>query len=247
MEALDFRHLIGVILDRFAHKLRELVGKRSRLIVLRVPFLDLWFRPFFPIEWIMLLGLWEPYVTGILKLRPGDLFIDVGAYVGYYSRWAASTVGRRGIVISIEPHPVNWSILVRNVFKFPQVRVFRAAAGERNGFTTLTLGEDPAGAVSHEAHDQYVRIRTVSIDNLSHSFPWKSRGHVYMKIDVEGSELRVIRGSSKFIRRYSPIIVMEVQRENLTRVRKLLPNYSLRMLSRKYYVAVVLHAKRGTS
>lgn len=52
-------------------------------------------------------GIWEPSLSGWLArtLRPGDVFVDVGANIGYYSLLAARLVGHLGSVVAIEASP----------------------------------------------------------------------------------------------------------------------------------------------
>lgn len=64
---------------------------------------------------------YEPYMKDVVKLKLGDVFVDVGAHVGKYSFYAASQVGESGLVIAIEPDSGNVENLemgIRlNVFK----------------------------------------------------------------------------------------------------------------------------------
>ena len=50
-------------------------------------------------ERIYLFGVWEPVITRFVKsrLKPGDLFVDIGANVGYYSLLAAKLVRPGGM------------------------------------------------------------------------------------------------------------------------------------------------------
>ena len=52
-------------------------------------------------------GIWEPYETTLVlaALQPGDVFVDVGANIGYYPVIAAGRVGRDGAVFAFEPDP----------------------------------------------------------------------------------------------------------------------------------------------
>lgn len=64
-------------------------------------------------RYLYLFGVWEPHMTRWLqrRLKPGDVFVDVGANIGYYSILASRLVGARGKVVAIEascglpPHP----------------------------------------------------------------------------------------------------------------------------------------------
>jgi predicted methyltransferase len=61
----------------------------------------------------MALGHWELPIKEIVKATvvPGDIFIDVGAHIGYYSQLGAKLVRETGIVICVEPDPFNIPIL----------------------------------------------------------------------------------------------------------------------------------------
>ena len=57
-----------------------------------------------------------PYETSLLLrfLPPGDVFVDVGANIGYFSVLAASVVGEQGAVFGFEPDPNNYRLLCAN-------------------------------------------------------------------------------------------------------------------------------------
>src|ERR1700722_361196 len=67
--------------------------------------------------WLVLDGLWESHATGWLQqaLGPGQVFVDVGANVGYFTLLAGSLVGPTGTVVAVEAHPRLAELLRRNV------------------------------------------------------------------------------------------------------------------------------------
>lgn len=86
-------------------------------------------------------GLWEPYETSLLLeiLSPGDVFVDVGANIGYFCVVAANLVGSAGQVIAFEPDPANYSLLKASI--------------ELNGFEERTLAFE-AGLSNAESDGQ---------------------------------------------------------------------------------------------
>src|SRR5262245_14168879 len=75
--------------------------------------------PFSEIQGMSLLleGCWEAELTERIKvhLSPGDVFLDIGANMGYYSLIAAEAVGVDGLVIAVEPSLLNLSRLLSNL------------------------------------------------------------------------------------------------------------------------------------
>src|SRR5262245_36111858 len=63
------------------------------------------------------LGTYEMDLQRLIvsSLKPGDVFYDVGANVGFFSLLAASLVGSRGTVIAFEPLPRNIALLQQNL------------------------------------------------------------------------------------------------------------------------------------
>ena len=62
-------------------------------------------------------GIFEPLATALLPLLvgDGDMVIDVGANIGYYTLLCARLVGKRGLVYAFEPEPQAFALLEQNV------------------------------------------------------------------------------------------------------------------------------------
>src|SRR6187402_230919 len=86
---------------------------------------------------VVYFGVYEFAVSALLRafLAPGDVFVDVGANIGYDTVLAASLVGERGLVLSFEPSPRIRSRLERNVTlnRLTQVRVHAEAVTSAAG------------------------------------------------------------------------------------------------------------------
>jgi len=117
-------------------------------------------------------------------LRPGSLFIDVGANVGAYTIWAAECGAE---VIALEPAADTFELLLENIaVNGYRVRAIQAAAGARCGTARFTAGRD---AGNHLDPDGPAEARLVTIDSLI-----GGRHVAGMKVDVEGFEIDVLRG-----------------------------------------------------
>jgi FkbM family methyltransferase len=118
---------------------------RSRFVA-RLPFRRFSFRPLFLQDLYMALGMWEPYVRQVLRsvLKPGSVFVDVGAHIGYYTTLAAGIVGPDGLVLAVEPDERNIKLLRRNCADFENVVIRQAALGVQVRVRLSELRAEPA-------------------------------------------------------------------------------------------------------
>ena len=120
-------------------------------------------------------------------LRPGDLFVDIGANVGSYAIWAAEQGAE---VIAIEPADDTFALLLENIALngYP-IEPIQAAAGATAGVAGFTSGRD---CVNHLDPQGGAEARVVTIDSVI-----GSRTAAGIKVDVEGFEIEVLRGCSR--------------------------------------------------
>jgi FkbM family methyltransferase len=119
-------------------------------------------------------------------VRPGDVFVDVGANVGSYTIWAAELGAE---VIALEPAADTFALLTENVaLNGYQVRAIRAAAGAYGGTARFTAGQDAGNRLDASGP---VETPLVTIDSII-----RDRVVVGLKVDVEGFEIEVLRGCS---------------------------------------------------
>jgi FkbM family methyltransferase len=153
---------------------------------------------------IYLFGVWEPGITRFVKnrLRPGDVFIDVGANVGYYTLLAAKQVGPRGTVVSIEASPSIGRVLRDNVAlnAFANVELIEHAVADRRKTLQVFVGpQDNLGATTTVAatgmmagYRPEARVEAFPLPELVSSD--RLRSARLIKIDVEGAEVHVFDG-----------------------------------------------------
>ena len=156
-------------------------------------------------------------------VREGATVVDVGASWGLFTYHFAHRVGRRGQVYSYEPHPANTAVLQKLSKERPHVH-FRPVAvsnvagrGEmqvprrRNRLVTaqssLAHGFDGLGGVEVER----VAVTTVRLDD--EIVPEVQVD--FVKIDVEGHEMSVLRGGASMFRRCLPPLLIEIEQRHL--------------------------------
>jgi len=152
------------------------------------------------IQRLVYLGVYEREETNqVLRyLRPGMTFVDVGANIGYYTLMAASRVGPRGRVISVEPSPYAVERLEKAVRDngLTQVTVVRGGLGDRESEVRLFIPE-PGNHTPTMLGDDGAPAQMVSVKTLDACLAEWGLGAIdLLKIDVEGFEPRVFEGAA---------------------------------------------------
>lgn len=163
---------------------------------------------------IFLTGEFEPATTAVARklLKPGDIVVDVGANIGYYSLLFCSCVGKAGHVYSFEPVPKLASALCNNVElnRFEQITLSDLALSDHDGEARFYVGPDDNSGLSslrppRESSDT-LDVRLARFDG----FFTQDKKISLIKIDVEGAELAVLRGMQDYLRSHRPYILLEV-------------------------------------
>jgi FkbM family methyltransferase len=174
----------------------------------------------------ILRGQYEPdeirFVRGLLK--PGDVAVDVGAHIGFFTIQMAAAVGPAGAVFAFEPFDQNADLLERSVAEngFDDRIVFRrAAVGEHGGTATLTFPVETlntGGAyLLRSGTDPLAGNRTRDVPLVALDEAGLRRPVRLIKMDVEGAEPQVVRGAARTLREDRPIILSELHPTQLER------------------------------
>lgn len=160
----------------------------------------------------------EPIVQRLLagKLRPGMIFYDLGANIGFFSLMAARIVGETGRVFSFEPDAVVAERLRRNVARnaFSNVTVIEAGLWSQSGtlnFIAAASSSPDRGTGQFVSGDDRggTATRCISLDDFVREAPAPDA----IKIDVEGAEVEVLTGGAEVLQTKRPWILCEVHSE----------------------------------
>lgn len=165
---------------------------------------------------------WEAEVEPIkCFIRPGDSVIDLGANIGWYTAVLSRLVGERGKVYAVEPIPGTFALLMSTIKKLrlTNVTLFNCAVSDRNGFAVMEVpkheygGENyymaqiVSGKSSESSLDKF-EVPLRSLDSLL--LGQLSEGVTFVKCDVEGHELAVLKGATQFFEKVKPAMMIEV-------------------------------------
>jgi FkbM family methyltransferase len=151
---------------------------------------------------------YEPETSRAIRrlLRTGDVFLDIGAHVGYFSTLAGHIVGNTGQVVAFEPHPEAVATLraatVVNGLS-GAIEIVEAAAGNAAGTVRFFLSVDPvlstidparSPARDHFTFDRSIEVRQLTVDAWLADRKDLTPRIRAIKIDVEGTEADVVEG-----------------------------------------------------
>lgn len=162
-------------------------------------------------------GEYEPPIQRELSLhlQPGSVFYDVGAHIGIVSMFGAQLVGANGMVFAFEADADNSRRIEEHLNRnsLHQIRVVPYAvwsSGGRKRFERASAQSSRnQGAVTLDptaAGDNFVEVPAVALDGFIKENPLPN----LIKIDVEGGEADVLRGSEEVFLRAKPVLICEV-------------------------------------
>jgi FkbM family methyltransferase len=136
------------------------------------------------------------------SIRPGDIVLDIGAHIGYYTLLAARAAGADGRVFAFEPERQNYGLLTRNVANngYTNVSAINQAVMATSGAQTLFVSEDNAGDHHLYAGSDDRSSYEVAATSIDDFFAERSKTVNVIKIDVQGTEPFVLRGMTETLK-----------------------------------------------
>lgn len=156
-------------------------------------------------QYVYFFGVWEPHLTHWMmgRLRDGDVFVDVGANVGYFTLLASRLVGPSGRVVAIEASSSIMKDLHQNLALNPtdNVRAVCAAVSESAGVAPFYVGPSSHIGLSGMLDGPELELEgMVPTESLCHLLTDDEiRRARLIKIDIEGAELLAIRGMQSML------------------------------------------------
>ena len=142
-------------------------------------------------------------------LKPGDTILDVGANLGYYVLLESEAIGPKGRILAVEPSPENVQILKKNIELNgigSQVQVVEGGISDENGTAEIQISKWSnlhSFTVAHEFVSSKVErgleVNTYRLDDLIEEKGIKAGEVNMIRMDVEGHEVKVMKGMSKIL------------------------------------------------
>jgi FkbM family methyltransferase len=161
-------------------------------------------------------GCYEPETVAMIEnaLKPGSVFLDIGAHVGQYCVIASRIVDSTGAVHAFEPDPDTFGLLAENVAGLSNVRANQLALSDQNGMVRFYLSDSAHIGFNslrppHECgSDKTCDVTAKTLDEYLSEHG--DRRVDFIKMDVEGGELNVLAGAQRLLESSpKPTILLE--------------------------------------
>lgn len=151
----------------------------------------------------------------INNVKQGDVFVDVGANIGYFSMLAARQKAKK--VLAIEPIPTTFDFLTKNIRhnNFGDIiKAFNVALGSEEGISKCVSSRGPKNHIEYEVDNIHaglpvIEARVTTLDNLQKNEKQTERID-FIKVDIEGYEYEFLMGARVTISNFRPTILMEI-------------------------------------
>jgi FkbM family methyltransferase len=150
---------------------------------------------------LVLKGIREPECTRIMKkeLKKGMVIAEIGANIGYYALIEASIIGEKGKIYAIEPFPINFDHLQKNIKINSYDKIiepYNLAISNRSGKEKLfvTSKHNLCNMLANK-EEEFVEVKTDTLDN----FIKNKKNPDLIRMDIEGFEYYAIEGMKKTI------------------------------------------------
>jgi FkbM family methyltransferase len=156
----------------------------------------------------------EKKATELVKtqlLHQGDVVLDIGANIGYYALLESYLVGNKGMVYAVEPVTDNFTLLSKNI-RFngiSNIEATQVAMGDENKTATMFLSHKPNWHTLSETSARtkgFVGVEDVQLTTIDNFLRGRRKPDI-IRMDVEGYELQILKGSSETLKKGMPLLI----------------------------------------
>jgi len=153
-------------------------------------------------------------------LKEDSVVFDIGANIGVFTCFSAK-LAQRGRIFAFEPVSMVFDILKKNVKDYENVEIFQLGLGDKEevkeilirswnpGYSTI---EDSAIQRPKESFDIKENIKITTLDSITNKLNLKRID--FIKIDVEGYEIEVLKGAIETVKKFRPILGISLHEQS---------------------------------
>ncbi len=207
----------------------------------------IYYRPLIFSEILITSGLWEIYVKRKLIVTADEVFVDVGAHIGAYTIPVAKKAQK---VIAFEPNKYSFELLTKNISlnHLTNITAYNLAVSKKSGTTPFCYENEPVYSriIDSDQSSKFTAMENAKglnnninlVDTIDLDSVLSKEDRIdWIKIDVEGHELDVLKGAMQTIRLHKPKIIIELLSRNLQRLKTIAHSlgYSIESIYRDYF------------
>ncbi|HEX6224854.1 MAG TPA: FkbM family methyltransferase [Chryseolinea sp.] len=169
-------------------------------------------------------GSLHPDHTSFLLTLPfgdGDVILDIGANIGWYSIVLKNNINRKVMFYAFEPEPLNFELLKKNIEhnRISNIEAVNKAVAEKSGQSTLFLYH-PKNSGRHSLLDinpqtnKSIQVETVNVEDFLRDRNVDFKKVKLIKIDIEGYEVFALKNAAELLQQlpymfieYSPVLI----------------------------------------
>jgi FkbM family methyltransferase len=180
----------------------------------------------------------EDEIVEQFRPKEGDIVVDIGAAFGFYTILSSRRIGLNGKVVAIEAQPDSFEMLNRNIKLNELANVITLSYAVYSKNSRLKLYDNYSIMQERAGKDlqQYIEVNAYTLDYLLFELIKITRVN-WIKIDVEGAELEVLKGARNILSNSNDIgILIEIHgQENYKQVTEFLISYGFEIDYEKAY------------
>ncbi|MBP8192079.1 MAG: FkbM family methyltransferase [Chitinophagales bacterium] len=131
-------------------------------------------------------------------IKSGDIVLDIGANIGFYTKILSELVGPTGKVYAFEPDKTNFTYLQRNAGHLKNVELINKAVSDKTD--TITLYKSDLLNVDHKTYATQNYTSTSVIDCIKADDVVDGRKVNFIKIDIQGYEYYAFQGMQEILK-----------------------------------------------
>jgi FkbM family methyltransferase len=167
----------------------------------------------------------------------GKTIYDVGGHIGLMSMFFARKVGATGQIVTFEPNPQNRAAIDDHIQLngFENIRVLQIGLGSKRETLQFVVTGSALGTADPQRQSQYLKQKNaqtfeIDVDTMDNLITTENLPKPdWIKIDVEGLEIDVLRGMEQTIKDHQPELFIELHGKSEEKVVEFLLSHNYRI------------------